>query len=1134
MEPEPSKQDNERSVGMAQVIPSGTNMDLTQDILDSLNVAQASEDNKKNLDDLGGTDGLASRMGLNLKTGLTDSQVEASRERYGANIFPEKPMKSFLTLFVESFNDTTLIILIIAAFVSLIVGSYEDPDKGWIEGLAILIAVLLVSTVTATNDYQKEKQFRDLEKNSEALDRCTVIRNGETLRVNPDLLVVGDVVSLKSGDGIPADGILFEGSGVKCNESALTGEPDDLKKDFFKDPFFLSSCVVTDTGTSGDAKVVCVGIGKDSQWGKIKANLTSEAANTPLQDKLEDMVELIGKGGGGAALLTFCALIAMIWLKYDGEDPWTHVIEAFIIAVTIIVVAIPEGLPLAVTISLSYSSKQMLSEGNLIRQLQACETMGNATNICTDKTGTLTENRMTIVEGFFAGKAIDQDAFETVTPSEVMKADFALNCAVNSNVFLQDKDENGKAYDRAKVVGSATEGAMVLLLRKWGINYQASRDTYFSTSRDMQFPFNSTKKRSTVILCDYPSGDSKVKLLCKGASEVILADCTHFADESGAKQPMTEAKRKEFLDLIDQMAGRALRTLAIAHKDYKDLNAIPANYRTDPPDSSDLILDAIVGIIDPLRSDVKDAVKTAQGAGVMVRMVTGDNIITARAIAQQCGILTGTGETLTKEMYEQLKADPAKLNAMLPNVACIEGPVYRNLTPAQADLVLERVQVMARSSPDDKYLMVTRLNGHGLPANQKEWETLHPGRNYESEKDLFLPGYKDEWKASRPNGGQVVGVTGDGTNDAPALKASDVGLSMGITGTKVAQNASDVVITDDKFSSIVRAILWGRSVYDNIRRFLQFQLTVNVVALALVFIGSVAGFPPPLNAVMMLWVNLIMDTMGALALGTEKPTAALLLRQPYLRDSALVSKPMWRNILFQSAYQLILLLVLLFEGTAMFGDKFLRGDYCMNWKLSNGDKSYDLTAIGSLEVKEQYNGVGVIGSDLSAQSYYTTTETGDGTTCGDFYRVCGSDNNGECYQDNFASNYDTGFKSACLDNCAKTDYDYTHFTIIFNAFVWCQIFNEFNARQIKNDPNILSGIMQSKMFLLVIIVTVLFQIFVVELGGDWVRTTHIEFNYWAWSVLFGAGSIPVGLLMRLCPIWNEEDEDSFFGYVMPS
>ena len=430
---------------------------------------------------------------------------------------------------------------------------------------------------------------------------------------------------------------------------------------------------------------------------------------------------------------------------------------------------------------------------------------------------------------------------------------------------------------------------------------------------------------------------------------------------------------------------------------------------------------------------------------------------------------------------------------------------------------------MARSSPDDKFLMVTRLNGHGLPKNKEEWETLHPGKDYEKEKDLLLPGYREEWKKSRPNGGQVVGVTGDGTNDAPALKASDVGLSMGITGTKVAQNASDIVITDDKFSSIVRAILWGRSVYDNIRRFLQFQLTVNVVALTLVFIGSLFGFPPPLNAVMMLWVNLIMDTMGALALGTEKPTPELLQRQPYLRDAALVSKPMWRNILFQSSYQLLLLLVLLFLGVDMLGDDdtlTLRGDACKYWQLIDAGKAFG-------GFSDDFKGKNPI-NESAADSGYTNT-------CADFTTLCpGNQNagNGVCYLEKGFDGV-TDFGNDCLKNCAKTDFDYTHYTIIFNAFVWCQIFNEFNARNIKNEFNVLRGILQSKMFLLVILFTVLFQVFIVEVGGDWVRTTHIKIEYWLWSVLFGFGSIPVGLLMRLVPIWNEEADEAFFGYVMP-
>jgi magnesium-transporting ATPase (P-type) len=356
------------------------------------------------------------------------------------------------------------------------------------------------------------------------------------------------------------------------------------------------------------------------------------------------------------------------------------------------------------------------------------------------------------------------------------------------------------------------------------------------------------------------------------------------------------------------------------------------------------------------------------------------------------------------------------------------GETFRKLTPAALDKILPKLQVLARSSPEDKHMLVQRLNGGLMPESEQDWLEVHPGRNYHKERDLLLPGYKEEWEKSRNGVGDVVGVTGDGTNDGPALKAADVGLSMGLSGTDVAKKASDIIIMDDKFSSIVKAVLWGRSVFDNIRKFLQFQLTVNVVALTITFLSALVGYDPPLNAVMMLWVNLIMDTMGALALGTEPPKPELLDRRPYKRDASLISLPMWRNILIQATYQLALLVYLLNKGPDLY--------HCE-----------------------------------------------DGST--------------------------------------------HHFTILFNAFVFCQVFNEFNAREIGDHFNPMGTLSKSPMFLMVIAFTVIAQWAIVEYGGDFTQTTPLTMAEWRTTVGYGAMSIPVGYLMRLVPV--SEDPASFAG-----
>jgi len=990
------------------------NLDATA--LDAINIPQAHEENAKALKKLGGQKALLAGLktsvggGLAKRAGkLSCPDDKAARiEAFGENVLPSPDPKSWLELFIEAFDDTTVLILCASAVVSLAVGIYDDRRKtaagqepegagGWVEGVAIIVAVLIVAVVTATNDFTKEQQFRALSAiNDDVLVK--VVRGGEVREVSTTLLLVGDVVQLEAGDKVPADGVLLRSSDIKVSEATLTGESEEKDKSHHGDgdPFMLSGTEVT----GGGGTMVVFAVGERSQWGSIRAKMEKEEVNTPLQDKLDTLAEQIGYVGMGAAVLTFVALMASWYLDESngGQGMLDEMLKAFIIGVTIVVVAVPEGLPLAVTISLAYSTMKMLADNNLIRVLAACETMGNATTICSDKTGTLTMNRMTVVQACFAGQVADKGPTEGLnglgaSAREVLVQGLSLN--TTASLSVADVHPDGTA----KVIGNKTEGAMLLLLKACGEEPSELRAS-LTDDATVLFPFSSTKKRMSVVV--KKGAGSGRRCLTKGAAEAIVERCSSQLTPSGDVKAMTAPERKKMLGLVSAWASQSFRVIALAHKDVSGSGELPSEEELN----SELCLDGLIAIQDPLRPEVPLAVKTCQAAGIMVRMVTGDNLETAVAIAKECGILSEGGVAL-------------------------EGSEFRHMTPKQLDAVLPKLQVLARSSPEDKYLLVTRLNGGGggaLPSTQTEWEALHPTKSWELHRDLLLPGYKEEWEAARHGGiGEVVGVTGDGTNDGPALRVAEVGLAMGICGTDVAKEASDIIIMDDNFSSIVKAVVWGRCVFDNIRKFLQFQLTVNIVALVTTFLSAGMGYEPPLNAVMMLWVNLIMDTMGALALGTELPTSKLLERAPYKRNASLISRVMWRNVLVQATFQLVASLVLLQHGSLLFP-----------------------------------------GVEQSSRA---------------------------------------------------------HFTIIFNFFVFAQVFNELNARQIGDDWNVLKGLGSNTMFLAVVAFTVLAQVFIVESGGDFTKTVGLSAEQWLRTVGLATVTLPLGVLMRLVPV--AEDPHDF-------
>ncbi|XP_070997042.1 plasma membrane calcium-transporting ATPase 1 isoform X4 [Oncorhynchus clarkii lewisi] len=1027
----------------------------------------------------GDVQGLCTRLKTSPVDGLSGqpADIDKRKEVFGQNLIPPKKPKTFLQLVWEALQDVTLIILEVAAIVSLGLSFYRPPDAerehcgsaaggveddgeaeaGWIEGAAILLSVVCVVLVTAFNDWSKEKQFRGLQSRIEQEQKFAVVRGGQVIQIPVAEIVVGDVAQIKYGDLLPSDGILIQGNDLKIDESSLTGESDHVKKTLERDPMLLSGTHVME----GSGKMLVTAVGENSQTGiifallgaseeddddeeekeakkkekkekknavdvqrsvrkqsqteqdgaaenrkkakaadgaamemqplnsdevdideKRKSNLKEKKEKSVLQGKLTKLAVQIGKAGLVMSAITVIILVVLFvvdtfWVQ---GLPWhkdctpiyiQFFVKFFIIGVTVLVVAVPEGLPLAVTISLAYSVKKMMKDNNLVRHLDACETMGNATAICSDKTGTLTMNRMTVVQAYVADKHYRNVPEPQLIPASIMDIlvlGISVNSAYTTNIMSPEK-EGGLP----RQVGNKTECALLGFANDLKRDYQAIRNEIPEEKLYKVYTFNSCRKSMSTVL---KNADGSFRMFSKGASEILLKKCSKLLTASGETKVFRPRDREDMVKkVIEPMASEGLRTICLAYRDFPVSEGEP-DWDQENDILTSLTCVCVVGIEDPVRPEVPDAIKKCQRAGITVRMVTGDNINTARAIATKCGILQPGDEFLCMEGKE--------FNRRIRNE---KGEIEQE----RIDKIWPKLRVLARSSPTDKHTLVKGIIDSTVLEQR-----------------------------------QVVAVTGDGTNDGPALKKADVGFAMGIAGTDVAKEASDIILTDDNFSSIVKAVMWGRNVYDSISKFLQFQLTVNVVAVIVAFTGACITQDSPLKAVQMLWVNLIMDTFASLALATEPPTESLLLRKPYGRNKPLISRTMMKNILGHGVYQLIIIFTLLFVGEQIFD----------------------------------------IDSGRYAPLHSPPSE---------------------------------------------------HYTIIFNTFVLLQLFNEINARKIHGERNVFDGIFNNLIFCSIVFGTFIIQIVIVQWGGKPFSCVGLSIDQWLWCTFLGFSSLLWGQLISSIP-----------------
>ena len=1145
------------------------------------------------LKEFGGPEGIMQKLKTHPKKGILSSE---NRENdFGSNKLFIEPVPPFCSYVKEALEDLMVRILIVAAVVQILLGALfgEDPSKDWIDGFSIIAAVIVVTLVGSVTNYNKETKFHELNTIQNKGTTYKIIRDGIPTDIISDDILVGDLINIMVGDILPADLLLIEGNGLRLDESSLTGESEPLKKESYEkcreiidnnssskvpSPLMLSgsNCL------EGSGYAIVLAVGDHSQKGIIKRTVDNAQENnkTPLEEKLDVIVDYIGWFGMGAGITTLVALTLRFIIsfftnekKFEKEaakkdllysiisnynsidrrtidsakviltDPKSEIAENILniimFCVSIIVVAIPEGLPLAVTLSLAFSIKKLMDQNNLVRKMHACETMGGANYICTDKTGTLTKNEMniyrilTIEKEITLSETLDnndnkfniknnkhiidfkiRESHQQYFPNENFWDQLKLSIALNVSGQIREyegKDINGDMeYCETK---NKTDKAFIDFLYRFRVSISNEREKYMSDNKLFkQIPFDSKLKRMTSFVCSeiFPTG---YRLFSKGAAEQAKTICRNYLDpKTGEIKPIGDQERKFISEKIIKFNKQKLRSLYICYKDITqeeyDNCEVYRNSEGLSIDQFGCVFIACVGLRDSLRNGVKESVIKCHSAGVNVIMVTGDNIITATAIAKDCNILgddinlenlsPGDVEEEPELTDSPIRGEEHIREILLNKPQAITGNTFYvaigGLICSSCNLETNMCKCPKTQAEAEKIEKTKKIKDIKIKS-----DTIKNKKNFiEIIKNLKVmarsqPIHKYALVLGLKELNQIVAVTGDGTNDAPALSKSDVGFAM-FSGTDIAKESSDIIIINNNFSSLLIAIIYGRNIYDNIRKFLQFQLTVNFCACLLVFICACIGNETPLTTIQMLWINLIMDSLGSLALATEPPYEELLNRSPTKKDESIINGKMWKHIIIQSCFQLILLIFLYLCAPYFIKEN----DY-----VRLAENELISFCYGEMPGKSPKENI-IFGISPKWSKDVTLKQSG------------------------INPEFKCGFYGEKFDlSLAYTEYhrvnaNSTHMTIIFNVFVMYTLFNQVNCRVIDDNFNIFIRIRKNNLFPIITLSELILQIIIVELGGSAFKCTERGLTHTQWFICIGFSLLTfiLSFIIKLIPINN--------------